>query len=636
MLSSLHFLQPLWLLALIPLAVLLWFTSYSNSNSSSWTKVIDPKLLPLLLQGEDNQTGKLAKWLLGIGWLVTIIALADPVWEKIPRPVFQTNTARVIVLDLSNSMLVDDLIPSRMARARFKIEDILSKNEEGQTGLVVFAGDAFTASPLTRDSDTIRSLLQVLTPQIMPSQGSRVDLGLKKAHELLTQADVSSGQVLLIADGVSNQTKTIQITKALEKDGHTVSVLGVGTEMGAKLNFRRGKSVEIKLETNALREIAYQGSGRYHQITSSNADLKAVVQNETANNKNPQQAKTDDLKSHDWKSTGPFIIFLLLPIAALAFRKGWLLTIFITASLVGLVSLPQPVMALSMSEALSNTWVNLWKTKEQQASNALQNKQYDKASELAEDPFRRGSAHYKKGDYKKALEDFKKAEGAKARYNEGNTLARLEKFQEAIDAYDKALKLQPKMEDAEKNKALIQDLLKKKQKKESEKGENKEDKKEGEPREEGSGGEEGDGEKGEEGQGENGEGKEENNKGAGKENAKNKNPKNQFSDANKQLDKKPENSEDAKPKDGEDKSKQAAHKDNTPKGKAKQEKSSTQKKTKEKGTKAEAEELNDEEKMAAEQWLRRIPDDPGGLLRRKFERQYQQRRGQADNTENPW
>ena len=109
------------------------------SNSKAWEKIIDAKLLPLLLSGSDEkhtQSESLAKWLLALTWLIATIALADPVWEKIPRPIFQTNSARVIVLDLSNSMQIADLKPSRLARARFKIEDILSanftKDEEGQ------------------------------------------------------------------------------------------------------------------------------------------------------------------------------------------------------------------------------------------------------------------------------------------------------------------------------------------------------------------------------------------------------------------------------------------------------------------------------------------------------------------------
>jgi len=219
MLEQFHFLEPLWLLAFLPLAAVFWLAFQSSTDSRAWEKIIDAKLLPLLLQGEDNNTNKFPKFLLALVWIIAVIALADPVWEKIPRPIFQTNAARVIVLDLSNSMLIEDLKPSRLARARFKIEDILSREEEGQTGLVLFAGEAFTASPLTRDTETIRSILKVLTPQIMPAQGSRADLGLAKAHELLKQAGIINGQVLLIADGVSQKSASLSAAEDLRTMG---------------------------------------------------------------------------------------------------------------------------------------------------------------------------------------------------------------------------------------------------------------------------------------------------------------------------------------------------------------------------------------------------------------------------------
>ena len=217
MLEQFHFLEPLWLLALLPLAAVFWLAFQTSTDSRAWAKIIDADLLSLLLQGEDKNKSKFPNFLLALAWIIAVIALADPVWEKIPRPIFQTNAARVIVLDLSNSMLIDDLKPSRIARARFKIEDILSREEEGQIGLVLFAGEAFTASPLTRDTETIRSLLKVLTPQIMPAQGSRTDLGLIKAHELLKQAGIANGQVLLIADGVSQESASLNAAADLLK-----------------------------------------------------------------------------------------------------------------------------------------------------------------------------------------------------------------------------------------------------------------------------------------------------------------------------------------------------------------------------------------------------------------------------------
>ncbi len=645
MLNQLHFLQPYWLLALIPLAVIWWLMIRSNvADAKAWAKVIDAKLLPLLLSDSNEKHDSscyLGKSLLAIGWIIATLALADPVWEKIPRPVFQTNSARIIVLDLSSSMLISDLKPSRLARARFKIEDILSENftkkEEGQIGLVLFAGAAFTASPLTRDSETIRALLQVLTPRIMPSQGSRVDLGLKKAHELLTQAGVTNGQILLIADGASDKDATLKIAKSIQKAGHTLSVLGVGTEAGGilpALRYRDGKKITVKLESEILQAIAQNGGGKYHLISTNNSDLKSVLSSPLIADK-PQE-KSDDFDSQDWKSMGPVVLLLLLPLAALAFRRGWLFTIFLAFAVLGGLQ-PQLVMAASSDEPqnqrLVKNWNNLWSNKEQQAEMALKEQHYEKAITLSKNPLMRGTAEYRKQDYEKALENFKQAQGADARYNEGNTLAKMGKYQEAIKAYDDALQIQAKMEDAIKNKAAIEKLLKQKKKSKKDKGDG--DNKEGKPSEKG---DEGEGENGE-GKGEEGQDDKDSKEKGGKQS---KDRKNQFSDANKELDKKKNEEDSADKKDQKPSKKDSKEKGKNSKNASANEDQSRKEaekkaknKTEKKGTKSEAKELTKEEKMAAEQWLRRIPDDPGGLLRRKFERQYQQRRPSNDNNQ-PW
>lgn len=639
-----------------------------SGTAKAWEKVIDKNLLPILLGGSketQTKTSNMGKWILAIVWLLTSIALADPVWEKIPRPIFQTNAARVIVLDLSSSMLVADLKPSRLARARFKIEDILSEEfgekDEGQIGLVLFAGDAFVVSPLTRDSETIRSLLEVLEPSIMPSQGSRADLGIKKALELLSQAGVDKGEVLLIADGVSDQSATLEIVKKLKNNGHRLSVLAIGTEAGGilpNLTMQNGNRITVKLETKNLKEIAQRGGGNYHLISTNNSDLISVLAKPF--NANKVLEKSEDKESEEWKSTGPFIVLLLLPFAALAFRRGWLFSFFVAVILVGPLqtkpifadSHQQPQEAKQEPSAFNNFWDSLWSNKEQRADKALKQKNYKQAGSLTENPLMQGTAKYKNKEYKGALEHFKQSKGADARYNEGNALAELKKYKEAIEAYDKALKQQPKMEDALKNKAAVKKLLEKQKQQKPEDKKNDKNKKDGKQDK-----------KNKNNEGQKGDKKNQSGKKGEKDS---KDDKNQFSDANKKLDKdaknkktdkqseqekqqasekdadrknsKTEQSKEAQSKEDQSKEEKAAKKDKQQKNKQQESDKESKENTQEKGTKAEAKELSKEEKMAAEQWLRRIPDDPGGLLRRKFDRIYQQKRRQRtiNNNDQPW
>ncbi|MEA3291166.1 MAG: hypothetical protein U9Q71_02485, partial [Pseudomonadota bacterium] len=142
MADTFHFLQPLWLLALLPLMLLLWLLHRREGGENPWRKIVDAALLPLLLTEGKGGAGRLPWWLLAIGWLVAVLALANPSWDRRPQPVFQSGHARVIVLDLSRSMDAADLKPSRLTRARFKVADILARHKqgltEGRNALVVF------------------------------------------------------------------------------------------------------------------------------------------------------------------------------------------------------------------------------------------------------------------------------------------------------------------------------------------------------------------------------------------------------------------------------------------------------------------------------------------------------------------
>ena len=675
MLEHFHFIQPLWLLALLPLAVMLWLIIRHHHANSPWRKLVDARLLPLLLDGQKTRRSKIPFWLLSLGWLLAVLALADPAWEQQPQPLRQTGTSRVIVLDLSRSMLAPDLKPSRLVRARFKVEDILAHDAEGQTGLVVFAGDAFTVSPLTRDADTIRAQLRALDPAIMPSQGSRADLGLLKAQELLQQAEVKRGQVVLIADGVEGDLAAGAAGR-LRAAGYDVSVLGVGTPAGAPIPDGRGgmlrdtagKPLLAALDNAALAAVAKAGGGRYSALHGDQSDLDVILR---ARINDGDSVKSDDLQAQKWKGQGPLLAVLILPLAALAFRRGWVLSVVLCA---GTLAPTQPAMA--------SGWDELWQRKDQQAAQALQKGEYEQAARLAEDPAYRGSALYRQGDYEKAVEDFKRAPGADASYNRGNALARLSKYKEAISAYDQALELRPGMEDALANKAAVEALLDQQQKSQEpsdqqddqdqsseqeqqassaqDDSEQEEQSKQADSDDSGdqeassqpdeqqasqgqTGEEENAGQKNQDAQADSGssgnpesrpqsdDSEDPETQTGAKEDAEQNQSEseNQFADANRELDK-GRDDEQAEQESGAPEQKSEPGQQGTENEVAQQSPSMDQRQQTPEPS-AEAEALNSEEQMAAQQWLRRIPDDPGGLLRRKFLYQYRQRARSPDS-----
>jgi Ca-activated chloride channel family protein len=464
--TELHFQHPEWLLALPLLLGLAWLLAGAGGGDTPWRRVVDRHLLSWLLVESGPARSTLPLWLLGIAWLTAVIALADPVWEKRPQPTFRSREARVIVLDLSRSMNTPDLKPSRLERARFKIADILRAYPEGQTGLVAFAGDAFTVSPLTDDVDTIDSLLNALSPSIMPVQGSRADLGLEQAGKLLQQAGIRQGRILLIADGFSNN-RALEVARKLREQGRPISVLGVGIREGAPLpregggfvTDQDGTIVVPRLPEEALRELARIGGGSYSGLRVDDSDIRTLL-DENRSVSLTTETERSDFDSDQWSSTGPYLILLLLPLAALAFRRGWLLGALVLA---GTLSLGEP------SPALAFDWQDLWLRRDQQATQALQAGDPERAAQLAPTGQLRGSAQYRAGDYAGALESFGHDEGANAAYNRGNALARLARLEEALEAYDEALQAQPGMEDAVYNRAKVEELLEKQQQQEQQK-----------------------------------------------------------------------------------------------------------------------------------------------------------------------
>lgn len=652
-----HFLEPLWLLALLPLALLLWLVSRPGQGDTAWRRIVDERLQPLLMGASSAAGSRLPLWLLSTGWFVCVIALANPVWEQQPQPLLQTSKSRIIVLDLSRSMLTADLKPNRLERARFKVEDILAREEEGQLGLVVFAGDAFAVTPLTRDAETIRSQLRALEPGIMPSQGSRADLGLDLALELLQQAGVEKGQVILIADGVEGDLAA-DSAERIANAGHSVSVLGTGTPEGAPIYDRLGnmlresggKPVIAGLKAEALQRVALAGRGRYRTMTPGNADISTLLNTPMQSGDSTSQ---DDLRAEKWRERGPWLTLLLLPLAALAFRRGWLVSIMLAGFL-----LTPPKTSLAL------TWQDLWQRQDQQAAEALANKAFDRAESLATDSATRGSAAYKNGEYETSLEAFSSETGADAAYNRGNALARLGKLEEAVTAYDEALQLRPGMEDAAFNKAAVEALLKQQQEQEKnqEDEQSEENEKEQEDRQQDSQQKEssdrqqddqqaqGSNQSQEQQQGESGQeqGSEEQQPSESQQSAQSeqrgneaqqeaeqnqagspenqqKEEENQFANANEAL----EEQESGQQTEQKEQFTAEDMGEENPDDQEQQDRAGLQQKVPEQADEerqqSRAGQLTTEEQMAARQWLRRIPDDPGGLLRRKFEYQYQQR-----------
>ena len=568
------------------------FLLKNKLQQGNWSTVCDAELLPFILQ---EKAVAQSRWTLSLGSiasLLMIVAIAGPTWERLPAPVFRNDAALVIALDLSKSMDATDIKPSRLSRARYKIADILKQRKDGQTALLVYAGDAFTVTPLTEDTETIVSQLSALTTAIMPSQGSHTTLALAKAVELLKQSGLQSGEILLVTDEV-NYDQTIDIVESLAN--YQLSILGVGSTEGAPiktagggfLKDAQGNIVLPKLNRDELAQLASMGHGKYITITDDDSDIERLLK-QFDKPTEKQGVSDNNLLIEQWDEKGPWLLLLALPLAAFQFRKGLL-----SLALLCLLPFPEPSYALE--------WKDLWQTQDQQAQQAFQQKKYQQAAKQFDNPQWKAASQYKAGEFEQTIETLNQAESAVSLYNKGNALAQSGKLAEALEAYNQSLEKDPANEDAKYNKELVEKELEKQKQsqKDKQQGEDKEksEQQEGEPQD-----------KDQQGEGEQ-------------------------SEQSGEQDENQSPEQDSESKPTEDKSgKEDEGVDQASKPESEQ---AEQQKAEDQKAQQATEAEYDETKQANEQWLNRIPDDPAGLLKRKFKYQYGQR-GRKTGNDKAW
>jgi Ca-activated chloride channel family protein len=591
--AEFQFLRPEWLWAIPGVVAVTALLARRRLGPGSWQNVVDPALAPHVLAGTPRRKSDLRWWLLGIAGVIAALALAGPAWERIEQPVFRSDQALVIALDLSRSMDAQDVTPSRMLRARLKILDILERRASGQTALVVYSSNAFTVTPLTSDTDTIAALVNSLSTDIMPSRGSYPTAAIQKGQQLLEQAGATFGEVLLITDGGSSPAAE-RAARDLRDAGYTLSVLGVGTNEGAPIpklsggfvTDQAGRIAVARLEERGLRELAMSGSGRFATLSSDARDLDYLMAGEVG----PRKASDDALATDQWREEGPWLALLLLPLGALAFRRGWVMTIAFL-----LLPFSPP--------AEASLWDDLWLNKDQQAQRALDEGNAANAAELFEDPEWRAVAEYEAGAYAQSAARFAEQDDLRNLYNLGNALARQGEFESAIDAYEQVLEADPDHDDAAFNRDLLQQMLQEQQSQQQNQGDNQESSDQ-------SGGDSQESQSDASSQNESSEGSSDSQGESGEQNA------------SQREDEMSEEDLQALQEELQRAAEQA-------------EQQSQQQSQQLSPEQLEALRREQEAQQAMEQWLRRIPNDPGGLLRRKFRYQYQ-RMGRDQDGNNLW
>ncbi|MFK5986853.1 MAG: VWA domain-containing protein [Pseudomonadota bacterium] len=619
MFEDFHFIRPLWFYALIPVLALFIWLFYKKQKAANWSKICDAELLNYFLVQNGKSVSRYPIILLLISWLFSVFALAGPSWEKVKSPIYSNQDALVIILDLSLSMNASDIKPSRLERAKHKLTDLLNQRQEGQTALLVYAGDAHIVSPLTPDNKTILSFVPVLDASLMPIAGSNLNAALQVAQRLFKNSGINQGRILLLSDGIQpdQQAELTKTIKNLQQSGYFLSIIGIGTVDGAPIpdkqkngfiKDQQGNIVLSKLDELQLKKLSSIGNGSYHRLTLANDDIKSLLKNSSDKFKQQLNESNSQVSQQQWHDQGALFVLFILPLALLLFRKGWILGLLVI------------IMPIPYQPAYSMSWDDLWLRSDQQARQSFIAGKHQQAADKFSDPQWKGSSFYKAGKYQQALEQFSQSDSIEATYNKANSLAQLKQLDKAIEAYNEVLEKNPEHQDSKNNKKIIEDILKQQKQQQQQKGDkgdkqdNKKDSKEQKD--------------------ENSDNSPENSPDKSKKQDSDKKNKDSEQQNQSQQDKQKQAEQEAlnKQKEKQEKEKQAATEEKSEEDKQDKEQQDKEKQAKQ----SQFSKLSEEQQQSMEQYLNQIKDDPAYLLRRKFYLNSTRSKQQQNQTQQQW
>ncbi len=452
--SSLQWLNPGWLLlALAPLA-LLWFNP-GNNRQPQLAQFIQRHLWAQVLSA-PLQAGRQGLSHLLLIWILLCTALAGPFLSKADQQQIDTLAANIVVIvDISPSMAVADVSPSRLERAKKLLTDFSHSLEPHRLALIAYSANAYTVLPLSHDQQAFRHFLQQLDPSLAYIAGSNLGRALRLARENLTTDDSTGGLVLLVSDGEIHDPEALHAASDLNKAGHKLISLGVGTLSGGPVPLAGGRLVRqqskiftSQLQRATLEQLAQAGGGQY-------LDLNPAVW--PAINSEISQLQQSRYQSEIQTQTGQqlFPILILLALLILFWQA--------LTQPQGLVIILAGVFLMNINPADAAPWdedKGLIQLKNNDNQGALETySQLDNYTGL----MGQGAAAYRLGQWQRALTAFEQAyrltsdNDAKARaaYNQGNTLSQLQQLDQAIAAFELAVTLRGSYSRASHNLTLL-------------------------------------------------------------------------------------------------------------------------------------------------------------------------------------
>lgn len=299
-----HFLRPLWLLVMLPALLIWWGLWRRQDRMTSWRQIMDPHLIEHLIVGESNHRGLRPIQLLLVAWIVCAVALAGPSWRMEPSPFADDEAGLVVLLKVSGTMMATDVQPTRLERAKQKLRDLLELRKGSSTGLIVYSGSAHLVMPLTRDDRIINTMLEDLTPDLMPVDGDALVQALQLAEQVLAKSGVS-GSAVVIADSVAPSQAQSLTTAGISLPVQFLSLQSptAPTDSGLQsaASNLSASVVELTFDPTDVEDVARRAQSRLKAVSATSEGSR-------------------------WQDAGytllPFLAFFILMWS----RRGWLVT----------------------------------------------------------------------------------------------------------------------------------------------------------------------------------------------------------------------------------------------------------------------------------------------------------------------
>ncbi|KHJ54526.1 hypothetical protein LA66_13905 [Aureimonas altamirensis] len=448
MLSDFHFLRPLWLLV-IPAAVLLfWLNGHRQAERARFGGVIAPHLLAHLLTttGARQRFRPIHALLLLL--VLASLAAAGPTVDRESPPFARETAPLAIAVDLTGTMDAVDVTPTRLERAKLKIQDLLALRSGAPTALYAYGSSAHLVLPPTDDPELIRTYAQALATRLIPPGQRNTSAALHLIEDAFSRTGVN-GTILFLTDGIEPEATA---TLKGRNRANTILVLAIGTEAGGPVRGgadyaldASGRVERARLDIEGLQRLRDETGIELTTVTADASDIDWV---ERLAASQPAEAGNDT--GLRWRDLGWWLTFPIVLLAALSFRKGWTVQWCIAALAINM-AIPGPALAVD--------WLHPWSSADQQGQRAYNAGDYVGASQRFDNPMWKGVAAYRAGDFSAAIDAFTRVDTPEADFNRGNALARADKLEQSAASYREALSTRPDWAEAKANLAIVTALI---------------------------------------------------------------------------------------------------------------------------------------------------------------------------------